>query len=628
MLHLRGARFSERLLKQPLLDDGSSAKLASMRQAVLVASLACGLSAAQPIPRPEHPQPQFQRVEWQNLNGPWDFEFDDSNAGLDENWASGARKFSRQITVPFCFESPASGIGDPSFHPWVWYRRSFTVPDAWQDRRILLHFGAVDYRAMVWINGQLAGSHVGGHTPFHFDITPLVKPGPNAVVVRAEDPPTDRSIPRGKQYWEPASRGIFYKRTTGIWQTAWLEPVSRNEYLESVRITPSNDGIVRFEGRVAARDEGVQLRVVVRSGASAVAEAMSLVRGSRVLAVAAVTEPRLWSPATPNLYEATFELHRGADLLDRVQSYFGFRSVAADAGRILLNDRPFYIKMVLDQGYWPESNLTPPSDEAIQYDIRLTQEMGFNGVRKHQKLEDPRYLYWADRMGLLVSSEMANAYVFDEDYVERFTREWMEAVARDYNHPSIIFWVPINESWGVPNLRDPRQQNHLKALYTLTRSLDATRLVIDNDGWEHTDMTDVFAVHNYARTGELLYEIYKDLGKPGAPVPFRGRGALAPGYSYSGSPFALSEFGGIAYIPFGQQVPKDAWGYAGVEKTPEAALERLRGLYEAIARIPAFAGLCYTQLTDVEQEINGLLTFDRKPKFDVKTVREINELVR
>lgn len=598
-----------------------------MRQVCWLVLLVCGLAAAQQIPRPEHPRPQFLRDTWLNLNGRWEFEFDDLNAGLDENWASGARKFTRQITVPFCFESRLSGIGDPSFHPWVWYRRSFTVPAEWKGRRVLLHFGAVDYRAMAWINGQLAGGHEGGHTPFSFDITPLVKSGSNTVTLRAEDPPTDRSIPRGKQYWEPKSRGIFYQRTTGIWQTVWLEAVPATR-LDKVGITPSNDGTVRLEGRIIGPGTALEMHALVRSGDQVVASGMSRAEGTRAAVVTGVTSPRLWTPNAPNLYEVTLELRRGAEVLDRVNSYFGFRSVAAEGGRIVLNGRPIYIKMVLDQGYWPESNLTPPSDEAIQYDIRMTKEMGFNGARKHQKLEDPRYLYWADRMGLLVSSEMANAYVFDEDYVDRFTREWIEAVERDYNHPSIIFWVPVNESWGVPNLRDPRQQNHLKALYTLTRSLDSTRLVIDNDGWEHTDMTDVFAVHNYARTGELLYNIYQDLGKPGAAVPYGGRTALAPGFAYNGSPFILSEFGGIAHILPGQEVPKDAWGYAGVEKTAEAALERLRGLYAAIARIPALAGLCYTQLTDVEQEINGLLTYDRKPKFDVKLIREINELVR
>jgi beta-galactosidase/beta-glucuronidase len=480
---------------------------------------------------------------------------------------------------------------------------------------------------MVWVNGRLAGGHEGGHTPFALDITPLVKAGANTVTVRAEDPPTDRYIPRGKQFWEPKSRGIFYTRTTGIWQTVWLEAAGES-YLDNVRITPELDGTVRFAARIARPQEELELHATVTSGNRTVAAAMSRAEGPRAALALSVAEPRLWSPVSPNLYDVAFELRRGGAVIDRVQSYFGFRSVAAENGRFLLNGRPLYLKMVLDQGYWPESILTPPSDDAIQYDIRLTREMGFNGARKHQKVEDPRFLYWADRMGLLVSGEMANAYLFDDAYVSRFTREWMEAVERDYNHPSVVMWVPINESWGTPNLRDPRQQNHLKSLYTLTRSLDETRLVVDNDGWEHTDMTDLFAIHDYARSGELLYERYKDVGKTGAPMPNNSRAVLIPGYQYNGSPVVLSEFGGIAYIPAGHEVPAESWGYSGVEKTADAVLERLRGLYAAIARIPGFAGLCYTQLTDVEQEVNGLLTYDRKPKFDSKVLREINGLVR
>jgi beta-galactosidase/beta-glucuronidase len=297
-------------------------------------------------------------------------------------------------------------------------------------------------------------------------------------------------------------------------------------------------------------------------------------------------------------------------------------------GQVYLNGEPTYLAMVLDQGYWPESGMTAPSDEALRADVEWCRQFGFNGARKHQKVEDPRFLYWADRKGFLVSGEMANAYLFDEQYAGRFTREWIEAVERDYNHPSIVIWAPINESWGTPNLRDPKQANHLKALYALTRSLDATRLVIDNEGWEHTDMTDLFAIHDYARSGELLYKKYQDLGKPGAGVPDNARAALIPGYRYNGAPIYLSEFGGIAFIPPGHQVPTEAWGYSGVEKTSEAALARLRGLYDAIGRIPAFAGLCYTQLTDVEQEVNGLLTYDRKPKFDVKEIKAVNDMVR
>jgi len=257
----------------------------------------------------------------------------------------------------------------------------------------------------------------------------------------------------------------------------------------------------------------------------------------------------------------------------------------------------------------------------------MTRQMGFNGARKHQKIEDPRFLYWADRMGFLVSGEMANAQLFDDEYVSRFTREWLEAVARDYNHPSIVIWAPLNESWGTPNLRERRQQFHLKELYTLTHALDATRLVIDNEGWEHTDVTDLFAVHDYARTGDVLFAKYRDLGKPGTAIPMGGRAALIPGYAYNGTPYYLSEFGGIAFVPAGTSVPAESWGYSGVEKTAEGALERLRGLYGAIARLP-FAGICYTQITDVEQEINGLMTYDRKLKFDSKVIGEMNGILR
>lgn len=583
-------------------------------------------AAAQTIPRPEFPQPQFERAEWANLNGRWQFDFDDGNAGLAEHWEAPNHRFTRDITVPFCFESKNSGIGDTSFHPWVWYRRGFTIPRDLGTRRVLLHFGAVDYRARVWINGQMAGTHEAGNVPFAFDITNLLKPRENFVTVRAEDPPTDRYIPRGKQYWKPESEGIFYTRTSGIWQTAWLEPVAET-HIESIRITAPMDGTARFYAHLAGKPEGLKLKGVVTFHGQSVGEFEVTLNDTRATAGMIVAEPALWSPEHPNLYDVTFQLVDGSRIVDSVKSYFGFRSVGTENGRVTLNGRPFYLKMVLDQGYWPDSILTPPSDEAIQYDIKMTKAMGFNGVRKHQKLADPRFLYWADKMGLLVSSEMANAFEFDDEAVGRFTHEWIAALERDYDHPSIVIWVPINESWGVPDLHQPAQQNYLKELYSLTHALDSTRLVIDNEGWGHTDMTDLFALHDYARTGDLLAEKYKDLGKPGATIPGNGQPALAPGYRYNGTPFYLSEFGGIAYVPPGHKVPGKSWGYAGVEKTPESALARLRGLYEGIARTPAFAGICYTQLTDVEQEVNGLMTYDRKPKYDTEEVRKINELL-
>jgi beta-galactosidase/beta-glucuronidase len=591
--------------------------------AFLVICFGCRAAA---VPRPEYPQPQFERERWLSLNGSWEFAFDDANAGLDADWAAVGKPFGRNITVPYCFESRLSGIGDTSFHPWVWYRRTVSVPEEWKGQRVLLHFGAVNYWALVWVNGKLAGGHEGGNTPFTLDVTPLLKAGANVLTVRSHFPPTDRGIPRGKQYWEPKSKDIFYTRTSGIWQSVWMEAVGAS-YLERVKITPALDGTVRLDWAIARPQADLEVTVAASFEGRPAASATGRANGARATALLSIDAPRLWSPQSPHLYDVTLELRRGGTLLDRVHSYFGFRRVTAEHGKVLLNGDPIFLKMVLDQGYWPESILTPPTDEAIQYDIRMAKEMGFNGARKHQKLEDPRYLYWADRMGFLVSSEMANAYEFDDGYVERFTGEWAAAVERDYNHPSIIIWAPINESWGVPDLRDPRQQNHLKSLYALTHSLDDTRLAIDNEGWEHTGTTDLFAIHDYARTGELLYEKYKDVGKPGFGVPNDGRAALLPGYQYNGSPVALTEFGGIAFIPPGHDAPAEAWGYSGVEKTADGALERLRGLYGAIARIPGFAGLCYTQLTDVEQEINGLMTYDRKPKFDVKRLREINALV-
>ncbi len=585
------------------------------------------LDAGLETPRPEYPQPQFARSEWMNLNGVWEFEFDDANVGMDKNWCTGRRTFHRSIVVPFCFESSSSQIGDPAFHPYVWYRREFDLPENWEGRRMLLHFGAVDYRATVWVNGRMAGEHEGGHTPFAFEISPLLSRGSNTITVRVEDPPSDRYLPRGKQHWEAESASIFYTRTTGIWQTVWLEPVGVS-YLERVRTDTTVDGTATFELRIARACEDLLLWSTVRYRGQVVATTMTPVLGPQATSAVVLRDPRLWSPGSPELYDITFELRRREEVLDRVDSYFGFRTVSVQDGRVLLNGVPIYLKMVLDQGYWPETTITPPSDEAIIDDIRRTKEMGFNGARKHQKVEDPRYYYWADKMGLLVSAEMANAYMFDDTYVARVTREWMDAVTRDYNHPCIIMWVPLNESWGVPNAADPRQQAHMRAMYMLTKSLDPNRLVIDNDGWEHTGNTDLFAIHDYTRTGDRLLERFQPVPADEIPLPLMGRMFLAPGCKYNGTPLYLSEFGGIAYVPPAEKdVPAKSWGYSGIEATDTAALERMRGLYEAVAKLPRIAGICYTQLCDVEQEINGILTYDRRPKFDLAEIRRINDLL-
>ena len=582
-----------------------------------------------PIPRPEYPQPQFQRQDWINLNGTWEFEFDDEDLGTYEQWGSSNPEFSNTILVPFCFESMHSGVGDPSFHPIIWYRRTFDVPTNWDGRRVILHFGAVDYRAQVYVNGHLAGEHEGGHTPFRFDITRLLQDRDNVLVLRVEDPPDDLHMPRGKQHWEMDSAGIFYRRTSGIWQTVWLEAVGQS-YLERVKIETSLDGTVSFDAQICSPIEGLTFVVrLLDSAATTASETPVESGGRRCRTCFKIDDPIHWSPDIPFLYNVALELYAGDRLIDQVQSYFGIRTVEVENGRILLNGKPIFLKTILDQGYWPDTNLTAPSDEAIRFDIEMTKEMGFNGVRKHQKIEDPRFLYWADRLGLLVSAEMANAHRFDERTVERLTCEWIEAVTRDWNHPSIVIWVPINESWGVPDLSDSRQQAHLKAMYHLTKSLDASRLVIDNDGWEHTDSTDLFAVHDYTKTGARLIERFANVHTEGIPLPLVDKSFLAPGHKYNGAPVFLSEFGGVAYVPNDRadRVPTNSWGYDGVEYTAADALARMEDLYLAIRQIPAIAGICYTQLCDVEQEINGLMTYDRRLKFPLAKLQKINSLL-
>jgi beta-galactosidase/beta-glucuronidase len=579
------------------------------------------------IPRAEHPRPDFVRPAWTSLNGSWEFQFDDRNLGLSEKWYRQKKSFERTIQVPYCFQSKLSGIGDTSFHDVFWYKRIFQVPSDWKGKRIRLCFGAVDYRCQVWVNGESQGLHEGGQTPFSFDITPLLSQGgENTIVVRAEDPSTDLSIPRGKQYWEPKSRGIWYTRTSGIWQPVWLEAVP-DPFLERVIIRPNIDeGSVRIEARLSRFVPGLRFRVKVDFSGEFQAASETRCNGESSSVTVQLAAQRLWSPERPDLYNAVLELQQGDGLIDSVQSYFGQRKISTRDGRIFLNNRSYFLKMVLDQGYWPESVLTPPTDDAIQYDIRMTKALGFNGARKHQKVEDPRYLYWADKMGLLVSGEMANAQAFNEDYESHMIKEWTDVVLRDINHPCIISWYPINESWGVPQLHsNRRQQDHVRSLYYITRSLDPTRLVVDNDGWDHSEATDLFTIHDYAPKGEILESRYAAL--PGAvekPIP--GQAVLfIEGSRYNSTPFVMSEFGGIAYRPSGIMGKSDEWGYSGIEPTEEAFLSRFEGLVRALRRLPLMAGYCYTQLTDVEQEINGLMTYDRKPKIDHEKVRKLQQ---
>jgi hypothetical protein len=580
-----------------------------------------------------HPNPQLARARWIDLRGPWGFAYDDHDRGLRECWQERDDVFQRIIEVPFPPESPASGVDDPSFHPIVWYRRTFTIPPEQAGERVVLHFGAVDYRASVWINGNLVAQHEGGQTPFSAEITrALQRSGDQVVVVRAEDLPGDLAQPRGKQDWRLDAHGIWYKRTTGIWQPVWTE-THTSSFITSVRWTPDIDrGTLGLAATLSmAEESSVRLRVQLSLHDALLVDDVLTVYGADVqrdmsLDLGSLTMSReqvLWSPGYPNLIDAQLTVLNGeGETLDEVSSYAGLRSTGTEGGRFLLNGRPYYLRMVLEQGYWPESHLAAPSDEALRKEVELAKALGFNGVRIHQKVEDPRFLYWCDRLGLLVWGEMANAYVFSRASVERITREWMEVIRRDASHPCIVTWVPLNESWGVPNLlHDRAQQSMVQTMYHLTKTLDPTRPVIANDGWEYL-VGDVFGIHDYTFDGTSIRQRYgsnEAIARTMSEVQPGDRFITLPGTGRSGLPVVLTEFGGISCQP---EQGRPWFGYGTVPDV-SAFEEKYRELVEAVLDCPTLSGFCYTQLTDTGQETNGLLTEMREPKINPAVLQSI-----
>ena len=581
-----------------------------------------------------HPQPQLTRADWIDLDGAWGFAYDDDAIGIDKGWQHREDVYTRTIQVPFPPESPASGIGDTRFHPIVWYRRSFHQSlEQLNEKRLLLHCGAIDYRANVWVNGKLVAMHEGGHTPFSADITSaLHSAGEQVIVIRAEDEPLDLAQPRGKQDWQENPHKIWYHRTTGIWQPVWLEPVS-NTHIVSVRWTPDLDrGVLGTSVKLHLAERiPVQLRIQLSLHGVTLADDVFHVQGEEIQRQIAFDQAGmmsrdtlLWSPEHPNLIEATLTLSHDNETLDEVQSYAGLRSAGIEGGRFSLNGRPYYLRLVLEQGYWPESHLASPSVDALRREVELTKELGFNGVRIHQKVEDPRYLYWCDRLGLLVWGEMANAYVFSPTAIERLTREWFEVIERDYNHPCIVTWVPLNESWGVPNVaRNAAQRHFVQAIYHMTKALDTTRPVIGNDGWEHI-ISDIHSVHDYAFDGKSLRDRYGSIEAVHRTMQEVRPGyhfIILPGYHNEGEPIMLTEFGGMSYQPG----TNTHWFGYGTVRDEKSFLAKYRELVDAILDSPAIAGFCYTQLTDTGQETNGLLTAERKPKLDIAQVHAITD---
>lgn len=575
--------------------------------------------------RQEHPRPQLIRNSWVNLNGEWEFEYDDQEAGEEEKWYN-SHNFSKTIQVPFCFQSRLSGIGETDFHDVVWYRKKINIPNDFEKKKINLHFGAVDYQAWVWVNGQFVTYHEGGHVPFQIEITNLLEKENNQIVVKAKDSSTDLTIPRGKQFWKERSEGIFYTRTTGIWQTVWLEAVA-NTYIEQVRYTADYDqNNIQIETSIRGlkKNGNTSLKVTITMKDKHITDEYIQVKHeteTRSIQIAQINSMNkseyTWSPENPNLFEVEMTLFDNGNEIDKISSYFGMRKITVDDGKIYLNNQPYVLKMVLDQGYFPEGILTAPTDAAIRKDVELTKAMGFNGARKHQKVEDPRYLYWCDRLGLMVWGEMANAYDFSEQYVDRITTEWKAVIQRDYNHPCIIAWVPLNESWGVPNIIvNKQQQDHAVSMYYLTKSLDQTRLVITNDGWEQVK-ADLLTRHDYNSKREVLEDRYRSLESVLKVVPIKKK-LYVGGYEYEGQPIMVTECGGISF----KKDNTEGWGYSGADNE-EDYLKKLRDVIEPLLNSPVVRGFCYTQLTDVEQEINGLLTYDRKPKVPLEKIRDI-----
>jgi beta-galactosidase/beta-glucuronidase len=576
----------------------------------------------------DYPRPQFVRESWHSLNGEWDFRFDDENIGEKEKWYE-EFEGNLKIMVPFTYETKASGIGEEAFHPHIWYHRLLEVPKELERKRIILHFQAVDYIAKLWVNGTNVGQHQGGYAAFSFDITPYIRIGQvNSLVMKVEDSQSCTQ-PRGKQRWVNDNFECFYVQTTGIWQSVWLEYVAES-YIKSVKITPDLDShSVRFEYYTHGELKQGQLRLETRisyKGKILKQTALIVDRPWLQLEVDLLHEANgpwkvsTWSPQSPNLYDVEFVLFKDDVVIDQVYSYFGMRKISIEKGKVLLNNIPIYQRLILDQGYWPDSQLTPPSEQALIEDIDAILAMGYNGVRKHMKIEDSRFLYWCDVKGLLVWSEMAATFEYNDEAVETFTKEWIEIVRQQYNHPSIITWVPFNESWGLMQiLTDRKQQKFTESIYHLTKSMDPNRPVITNDGWEHT-VSDILTLHDYVESGSEFLRRYADKSPiVNNELSFNNwKYALAQGYTYSGQPIIISEFGGIAF-----QTDK-GWGYGKQVVTEDAFIERFRSITQAIKNIDYICGYCYTQVTDVQQEMNGLLTEDRKPKIPLELIKEIN----
>jgi len=645
-----------------------------------------------------YPRPDFVRsdLHWESLNGPWDFLFDDGDQGLLDFWQHGglpaqasllgtseSSSAKRTIQVPYVFQTPASGIDERGVHEVLWYERQIhdirTREERERGHRLILRCGAVDYEATVWLDGHLVGSHRGGHVPFDLDLSEAVQlsgsTGQHRLTIRVYDSAFDLTQPRGKQFWGPQSEGIFYTPSSGIWQSVWLESVPTLRIADSSHgtIIRSNDigrGIIdariAVQGRRAQQKCSIEIEasiggvVVAVSGKKALPREEAFVRFDHGMRLderqlqqlsreltndAPLTDSdcwrdgvALWSPEHPLLYDLTIRLHDDSTgtWIDEVHTTTGMRSLnwTIGDGTFRLNGRPYFQALFLDQGYWPGTLMTPPSSDALKQDIVISKAMGFNGCRKHQKVEDSRFMYWADRLGFLVWGEMASCYNFSMDAVDRFNQEWMEMVRRDINHPCIVTWTPVNESWGYSDLGgDVRQRDHIRSLYYNTKTLDPTRAINDNCGWEHI-VTDISSFHDYADANGMdercvsLRSIFERGRNMWLGPIYHPDGTHDEGSKHQrGAPIMCTEFGGVNVAVENDHSRKGNWGYTTASSSQDL-LKRTDEIIMAVVKEGHVCGVVWTQLTDIEQEMNGLYSYDRKPKVSPQEMAKVIERVK
>ena len=571
------------------------------------------------IPRSEYPRPQIVRNAWINLNGEWDFEIDHSVSGLDKGFQQ-RKSLDSKITVPFCPESELSGVGYKDFMDCVWYRKDIEIPAEWKgdDKRVILHFGAVDYKAIIFVNGKRVCEHKGGYISFSCDITDALCESGNYITVCAIDHLRSGNQPYGKQSALYHSHGCSYTRTTGIWQTVWMECVNK-AFVKNVKYTSDIEtGTILAQFFVTNEAFGGKIRFSTSFDGKATGVAETVINSAEPFVSVSLSDLHLWDIGKGNLYDAKIEIIKDGTIVDSVDSYFGMRSVALTDGAFVLNGRKVFGRWVLDQGFYPDGIYTAPSVEALKNDIIYSMQLGFNGARLHEKIFEPRFLYWADKLGYTVWGEHAN-WGMDTTYegaIANFLPEWLEALERDYSHPAIIGWCPFNETWNYGPRQIRQCDDVLRMVYEVTKAYDKTRPCIDVSGNYHV-VTDIFDVHDYEQDPEKFFEYYKN-AKNGEIKDQVWR-REPDRQKWNGEPIFMSEYGGIR-----KAEGTEGWGYGNAPKNDEEYLDRYKKLTDILLDNDAFIGFCYTQLYDVEQEVNGLMTYDRKFKFDPKIFYDIN----